>query len=280
MPQFSFKQYKIHYQVEGNGPLVVFLHGWPSNSMLWKAQREVLKKNYTVLSLDWLGFGRSSKPTDIVYTFQQKKAILETLLNLPEFQQYKKLSLVAHDIGGPPTILWAHEHAARVEHLILLNTVIYPFKTTLDKLSHILFNLPIIKNILMSQFGLNSIVKKGTRSKHKNLNPTIKELLEVYQDVPHQVKLKTILEPLDQGAKDTFLQLSQIFQEIDVPKSFIIAKQDPLCFKHIDKLRTENPNVPTHYIQNCGHYIPIDQPDALNQILVKILENQLSNISN
>lgn len=53
----------------------------------------------------------------------------------------------------------------------------------------------------------------------------------------------------------------------------ISVKQDPLCFAHIDKLRSKNPEVPVFYIPNCGHYMPIDQPAALNKILINILEN-------
>ena len=55
----------------------------------------------------------------------------------------------------------------------------------------------------------------------------------------------------------------------------VIAKEDPLCYKHIKQLSIENPEVPTFYIQDCGHYIPIDQPVDLNEILAKILKEKI-----
>ena len=192
----TYQNYRINFRKEGSGELLVFLHGWPTNSRLWQAQVERLKTDFTTITPDWLGFGQSDKPTDHHYTFTKKKEILDALLS-NQMSDNDKVTLVAHDIGRPPAILWASENEARIKRLILLNTVIYPFKTKLDRLSHVLFNIPVIKNIMVSQFSLGNIMKMNTRSGDKAIGKKIQAILADFQYRNRGIKLKTILEPLD-----------------------------------------------------------------------------------
>ena len=267
----NYRDHQLHCFIEGSGDPIVFLHGWPSNSRLWKAQVNTFKTSYKTITLDWLGFGLSDKPTDHHYTFTHKVEMLDAALS-KVLEKHEKVTIVAHDIGGPPAILWASEHPERMKRLILLNTVIYPFKTTMDSLSHVLFTLPLVKNIFASQFGLRQIMKTNTRSNHAALNERIRDILSVYKNVAQHIKLKTILEPLDEGRKNEVLSLSDKFKQLSIAKYLIIAKEDPLCYKHIQHLQQENPDVPHYYIQKCGHYMPIDRPKKLNDVLKLILE--------
>ncbi|MEM6807371.1 MAG: alpha/beta fold hydrolase, partial [Bacteroidota bacterium] len=143
--RIPFQKFHIQTYTEGEGESILFLHGWPTNAGLWDAQAEELSKDFTLHRIDWLGFGQSDKPSDIAYTFSLMKDCLSAVLdNLLEKDE--KISLIAHDIGGPPSLLWASEHPERVKRLILLNTVLYPLKTPLDALSEIILGLPILKN--------------------------------------------------------------------------------------------------------------------------------------
>lgn len=267
----KYKNHNIVVHIEGSGEVLVFLHGWPVNSNLWKSQVDFFKDNYKVITFDWLGFGQSDKPVNHHYTFTNKKDILDEVLS-SVLKKEEKVTIIAHDVGGPPAILWTSENQGRVNRLIVLNTIVYPFSTALDQLSHVLFKTPVIKNIIMSSFGLkilmNVIMTKGGGVAHRN---RINEILAVHQDLTTEIKLKTILEPLEQGKKNEFLILAKKYKELKVEKHLIVAKKDSLCYAHVKKLSEENPAVPTHIIENCGHFIPIDKPDFLNEILNKII---------
>jgi hypothetical protein len=39
----------------------------------------------------------------------------------------------------------------------------------------------------------------------------------------------------------------------------------------MQRIQEENPEVPAHILNDCGHFIPLDQPDELNELLGKIL---------
>ncbi len=269
----SYKQYHIHCSIEGTGEKLIFLHGWPTNSALWNSQIESFSKFYQTFTFDWLGFGKSDKPFENAYTFSQQQEILDTVLTellLPGEQ----VTLIAHDIGGPPAIRWASEHADRVKRLILLNTVLYPFSTPLDKMSHFLFRVPVIREVIASSFGLRVLMKTMTRSRSKGLNSRIRSLLNATEDAKSAVTLTTILSPLEAGLKNELLDLAETFRDLPVERALIIASGDPLCYAHIKKLHEENPNVPAYFIEKCGHYIPLDRPTELTKILMQILEKR------
>ncbi len=268
----AYQQHQIKYYIEGNGDILLFLHGWPTNAKLWKAQMESLKHRYQVVAIDWLGFGESDKPVEHKYTFTKKKEILDVLLS-EILKDDEKVNIIAHDIGGPPAILWASENQERVKRLILLNTVIFPFSTLLDKISHFGFGIPILKNFLVSQPGLKYVMTTIAKNRDGHVKSRMKEILGAYENVDNEIKLKTILEPLQAGKKKEFLVLAEKFKLLTINKYLIIAKGDPLCFAHIKKLSADNPEVPTYFIDDCGHYISIEKPLELNNIITEILEN-------
>ena len=262
----------IHCREKGSGPAILFLHGWPTNSHLWDAQIEALQANYRTIALDWIGFGQSDMPLNYAYTFSQQEAALDAVLS-NVLQADEKVTIVAHDIGGPPAILWAHENQDKVERLILLNTVLYTLKTPFDAFSEILFSTPGIRNLLVSRFGLTNIMRTNTRSRGTALNDRIRTILEAHDPAPASLRWRTITEPMHHGRQHELLNLSKIYQQLSVPKALIIAKEDPLCYAHIRRLSEENPEVPVHHIPNCGHYMAIDRPAEVTAALLAILSD-------
>ena len=182
----AFQNHRINFYTSGRGEVLLFLHGWPTNSRLWNAQVDALKTNYKVVTMDWLGFGKSDKPNDHLYTFIKKKEILDVLIKAV-LGKDKKLTIIAHDLGGPPAILWAYENQERVKRLVLLNTIIYPFSTSLDKTSHLFFGIPLIGEMLVSHFGLKTLMKTLTKSKNRIVNYNIDEILNWHDNLSSQL---------------------------------------------------------------------------------------------
>ena len=271
MPAITYNSHQVNYFTQGYGPKILFLHGWPTNSRLWDAQVEALQSDYQTITIDWLGFGESDKPENHTYTFTSMKEILDELIgNLLE--EGEKITLIGHDIGGPPAILWSDENQEKVERLILLNTILFPLKTPLDRMSEIMMETPLIRNVFVSPFGLKRVMKSVSQSRGKSLNQSIKTILEPYKGIPANLKRRTLTQPMSIGRKNEILTLSNTFKELTIPRYLILAEKDPLCYAHINKLSQENPEIPAYRIPDCGHYIAIDRPDELNEILSNILK--------
>jgi pimeloyl-ACP methyl ester carboxylesterase len=79
---------------EGNGPLLLFLHGFPSSSYDWREVLPLLGARAT-LALDFLGFGLSDKPRDSVYSLFGQADIVERLVG----DEARPVIVVAHDMG-------------------------------------------------------------------------------------------------------------------------------------------------------------------------------------
>ena len=271
MPFITYQNHRIHYFIEGEGEKVIFLHGWPTNAHLWKAQIEYLKTYCTTIAIDWLGFGNSDKPLDFPYSFTQMKEILKVALS-NVMEKEEKISIVAHDIGGPPAILWAGENEARVKRLVLLNTILFPFKTRLDAFSEILLDTPWLKDLFVSPRGLKIVMKTNTKSSGPALNQEIESILLPLKKESPALKRIIFTGPMRQGHKHEIPLLKDIFKDLQIPKYLIIADKDPLCYAHIKQLSDLQPEVPVFPLKGCGHFIPIDQPQALNSALTEIFE--------
>jgi len=266
----SYHNHTVQVIVEGAGKPVLLLHGWPANARLWQAQRDFLKDRFQVITPDWLGFGQSDKPADHLYSFQSMKQILDEIVRQLHLEG-EKLTIVAHDIGGPAAILWASEHQEKLSRLVMLNTLFYDMQTPLDKLGHFIFGLPGINRLQMSNLGLKGLMLNLLNNKKKSGRTAIHEILQRHIPWPQQLRLKTILEPVDGEGRALLSSLAETFTCLAVEKYLVVAKQDPLCYRHMQKLQEQSPDIPAFTIKNCGHFIPIDQPEELNEILGQIL---------
>ena len=262
--------YQMHYYTVGTGPLLVCLHGWPTNARLWDAQVAAFQNRYRVLTLDWLGFGQSDHPTDYAYTFTQQAQWLGRILEqeLPEGEQ---VTLLAHDIGGPAAILWASAHPTQVRQLVLLNTVLYPFSTTTEKISQVLFHTPLLNRLLMSRFGLGRIMKDNTRTRESDFVQRLNTILDHHTHQDHRLWVRTITEPVHGGKTSELPTIAQTLADLPVPKQLIIAEEDPLCYAYMKRFTEEHPDVPAQVLEKCGHYMPLDRPEGLNAILEAVL---------
>lgn len=80
----------------GRGPLLVFLHGFPSSSYDWRLLLE-LETEHAVIAPDFLGFGLSEKPRDHDYTLHWQADLVEELVR--RHGDRRPVFLVAHDMG-------------------------------------------------------------------------------------------------------------------------------------------------------------------------------------
>lgn len=104
-----------------NGKTVVLLHGKNFNGAYWKTTIQALTKDgFRVVAPDQIGFGKSSKPTDYQYSFQQlaqnTKAVLDGL-------KIDKIALLGHSMGGMVATRFALMYPEMVEKLILENPI-------------------------------------------------------------------------------------------------------------------------------------------------------------
>ncbi|MCW1884182.1 alpha/beta hydrolase [Luteolibacter flavescens] len=106
---------------DANGRTILLLHGKNFSGAYWeRTARDLAGRGYRVVLPDQIGFGKSSKPTDIQYSFQMMAAHTKALLDHLEIG---KASVVAHSMGGMVGTRFALMYPASAEKLVLVNPI-------------------------------------------------------------------------------------------------------------------------------------------------------------
>ena len=129
LPDYSFKPnyidlkegLRMHYVDEGQGPLVLLLHGEPSWSYLYRFMiADLVKKGYRCVAPDLIGFGKSDKWDDqSAYTYQSHR---DWLFELVTGLGLKNINLFCQDWGGLLGLRIAGEHPELFDRIAASNT--------------------------------------------------------------------------------------------------------------------------------------------------------------
>jgi haloalkane dehalogenase len=120
----EFDGLRMAHVDEGDGPPVVFVHGEPTWSFLWrKVLVPVRDAGYRCIAPDLPGFGRSDKPVDLDwYTYDRH---VEALASLLEALDVSGATIVVHDWGGPIGLRVAIQAPERVARMVVLDTGLF-----------------------------------------------------------------------------------------------------------------------------------------------------------
>jgi haloalkane dehalogenase len=128
LPDFPFESsyreidgLRLAHLDEGEGEPVVFFHGEPTWSFLWrKVIPPVRDAGYRCIAPDYAGFGRSDKPTDVDwYSYDRHVELMAKLL---EGLELRGATAVVHDWGGPIGLRLFVEHPEWFSRLVITDT--------------------------------------------------------------------------------------------------------------------------------------------------------------
>jgi pimeloyl-ACP methyl ester carboxylesterase len=108
-----------------DGPLVVFLHGWPELSISWRHQLDCFGRlGYRAIAPDMRGYGRSSRPAHVAdYAMEE---IARDMLELLDAMGRRSATWVGHDFGSPVAWTMAAHHADRCDAVANLCVPYFP----------------------------------------------------------------------------------------------------------------------------------------------------------
>lgn len=269
---FDYRQQKIFYQQAGSGPVLVLLHGFPTASWDWHKVWPLLAEQYTLLTLDFIGFGWSDKPRKYRYSLMDQADLVEALLRE---KGIRDSHLLAHDYGATVAQELLARHYERREEgkvgqdapllsLCFLNGGIFPG-------TH---HPRPIQNALASPLGilLTPLLSKARLRKNFSAifgpatQATEQEVDEFYQLIQHQ------------NGKYLFHRLIRYMREREVhearwvgatvrgelPQRFINGTYDPISGGHVaDYYEEMVANADVVRLPEIGHYPQTEAPTAV-----------------
>lgn len=125
MATFSLERVTIHgHQVsyrragDGNGPVLLLIHGIAGSSATWDAALPLLARDFTVIAPDLLGHGASAKPLGD-YSLGAYASGLRDLLAVLGIG---RTTLVGHSLGGGIAMQLAYQHPECCERMVLVDS--------------------------------------------------------------------------------------------------------------------------------------------------------------
>ncbi len=265
---------RLHYLDEGEGPVVVLLHGNPTWSFYYRELIKTLRGQYRVIVPDHVGCGFSDKPQSYAYTLSQHIANLGQLLTS---LKVKDISLGVHDWGGAIGFGWAVDHPEMVKKFVVFNTAAFAGPCPI---SIRICRWPVIGEFIVR--GVNGFALPATRmafAHPKRISSEVKRgYLLPYDSYANRIAVHQFVKdiPLSKGAvsyatiKHTEDSLS-IFR--DHPMLICWGAHD-FCFNdwYFEQWKRRFPKAETHYFAEAGHYVVEEAIEEIRPLMMGFLE--------
>jgi haloalkane dehalogenase len=281
MPTAPVLQSTIFYREVGTGTPLIFLHGNPTSSHLWRNILPPVGASGRCLAPDLIGMGDSGKP-DIAYTFDDHARYLDAWFDALGLD---RVVLIGHDWGGALAFDWAARHPGRVRGIAFTETIVKPmswadFPAAARPLFESMRTPGVGETMVLDQ---NAFIEQALpRTTARGLSA---EDLAVYRrPYPSRQSRMPLLQwpramPLDGEPAEVVARIAAYDEWLatspEVPKLLLTFEPGPgtmmgppivdWCAAHISGLRIE-----THGL--AGHHTPEDQPDAIAASLIAWLD--------
>jgi haloalkane dehalogenase len=160
---FDSSHGRLHYVDEGSGPVIMFFHGNPTWSFLYRDIITGLRDQFRCIAVDYLGFGLSDRPPGFGYRIEQHAQVVGELVDRLDLDGYLTMG---QDWGGPISMAVDVDRADRVRGVVLGNTWFWPAADLPTKaFSRIMGSLPMQWAILRRNFFVERLIPAGTATR-------------------------------------------------------------------------------------------------------------------
>ena len=255
---------KIHYIDEGSGKPILFLHGNPTSSYLWRNIIPYLTSKGRCIAPDMIGMGKSDKP-DIEYRFFDHVKYIEGFI---EKMNLEDITLVVHDWGSGLGFHYAMRNENNIKGIVFMEAILMPignwemFPAEARKIFQAFRTPDVGWDMIVNQnFFVDKILGKSG---------TIKQLTEL--EMAHYREPFTKPEyrkpvwrwpneiPIEGKPEDVVKvvgEYNQKLQKSDIPKLLFYAQPGAIitkplvdwCIEKLSNLKTANIGEGIHFLQ-------------------------------
>jgi haloalkane dehalogenase len=157
----------IFYVTHGTGDPVLFLHGIPTSSFLWRNITPFLATKFKCIAPDLIGMGKSDKP-DIEYSIREQ---VDYLTKFIETLNIKNINLVVHGFGSIIGLEYAKNNPANIKSIVFYESHLKPIKfeqlsLPLKQTAYKLKNMDNLEELILnSNFLVDLFLNSGTLNK-------------------------------------------------------------------------------------------------------------------
>jgi len=251
-------EFQLHGESVGEGsPTLLFLHYWGGSSRTWRGVSSRLAGSYRCVAYEHRGWGRSGSPGSgfaIADLARDALAVIDAL-------EPADVVLVGHSMGGKVAQAVAAHKPRRLRGLVLVAPAPATPAVTFDDAA---------RQVLLSNYQSPESVRRGVEAvTYQDIAPEAME--QIVADSLAGTPAATAAWPMGAISED----VSEGVGEIEIPVLVVGADHDlvePVALLR-DHVVAGLPNARMVVVTESGHFIPLEQPDALADEIRSFVES-------
>lgn len=261
----DFGDHKIYYEVRGDAEkTLVFIHGWTSSIESWKFQLDAFP-NYKVIAVDLPGNGKSSKHEEAEYTMELFADAVNTVL---KEETVPKAFFFGHSMGFAVTEVLAQKYPDLCIGIGSIDGAHFELPDDeRGKKEWLEYNRSFTES-LKEEKGRDEFINALFLPDTPNI--LRKEVFEMSRQVPLSIGRAMIA-----GVEKDMKYWAK--RQMDIPCLAIYSPVYQLTEEYKEDFKAMYPQVEYHEIENVSHFLMLEIPYKINQIIHDYLENNISN---
>ena len=271
----SGSEWRIHYQVSGQGPDLLLLHGagpGAAGASNFSKNIDTLSEHFTCWVIDFPGFGKSSKNLDAFGAkgpFQNAGKAVVAFMDAVGLQ---RIPIVGTSLGGSAALCAAMEFPDRIEKMVLVSPgggsvegVVGPTDAVKQLFAYYLGEGPSLEKI---HLFLTNLVHNQSL-----LTPELIEQRFLSSNDPEIRANPPLTLPPGGPGKEFFISLDPRLATLQTPTLFVWGLQDKCNLVEGLAPFKVMPNADYMLMANCGHWPHWEHPERFNELAVSFLQS-------
>ncbi len=274
---------RMHYVTQGEGPLIVLLHGFPEFWYSWRHQIPFLAEHgYTVVAPDLRGYNDTEKP----HKGYDIPTLVRDVVGLIRGLRQQRAIIVGHDWGGVLAWAFAINYPEMTERLIVMNaphpaSMMRELRTPkqLCKSWYIFaFQIPWLPEYILGRNHANEIgrILRGAAVQKSVFQGEVTAKYQQAMSKPGAIKASlSYYRQLFRRLPLLLLTYRSDKAHISVPTLLIWGEQDiALGIELTTGLERWVDDIEIKRIPDSGHWVQQEKPEMVNQYILDFLQRQ------
>ena len=261
---------KMHYIDEGQGEVLLFVHGTPTWSFLYRHFVKAFSKNYRCIAIDHIGFGLSEKPGNFDGTPQSHSKNLAEFIEKLNLQNF---TLIVHDFGGPIGLSYAVGHPEKIKQIVLFNTWLWATKNNpaAQKVDKVINSWLGRFLYLRMNFSPKVLLKKGFADKSHLTKKIHQQYIKPFPNKTSRYSLLALAKSLV-GASGWYQSQWEKLSSISSKPWLILwgTKDSFITTEYLEKWQQRLPDAEVHQF-GCGHFVQEEKTEEAIKFMAEFL---------
>ena len=246
---------RVRFYRGGQGPTIVFLHGYPDNLQQWSGVAPLLR-DFDVIAFDWPGMGGSEAWAGGATPY----AMADRLIALLDHWRVDRAAIVGIDMGGQPAAVAAARYPDRVSHLVITGSLLqWNVRTS--------WEISLLRRYRFNQFALRYLPRIVFRRAVEKIADDVREDFWTYF---RRRDVRDFIVRMCAGYQGTLPMLQEEYARITAPTLCLWGEND----RHFPP---EHAITTPEIIEGGEHWLPLQMPNEFaRHVRARLLTNDAS----